>query len=120
MDVSHWLSPERSLNFLKDFLELSREQGANLKTLDIVREAIIRESTYNFGHGRSFTDQEIILLAKQLLECRNPYTCPKGRLTFFEIPTRDFEKRFPEKDLNFTRIQKNAFPSPNFPRRISR
>ena len=92
-----WLSPESSLNFLKDFLELSREEGANLKTLDIAKEAMIRESTYNASNGRNFSDQEIILLAEKLLECRNPYTCPKGRPTFFEIPVRDFEKKFQRK-----------------------
>lgn len=92
-----WLSPESSLNFLKDFLELSREEGINLKTLDIAKEAMIRESTYNASNGRNFSDQEIILLAEKLLECRNPYTCPKGRPTFFEIPVRDFEKKFQRK-----------------------
>ena len=92
-----WLSPESSLNFLKDFLELSREEGANLKTLDIAKEAMIRESTYHASNGRNFSDQEIILLAEKLLECRNPYTCPLGRPTFFEIPVRDFEKKFQRK-----------------------
>ena len=90
----HWLSPERSLCFLKDFLEIAREQGGTLQTLDIVKEAMIRESTFKAREGKGFSDKEMVLLAKELLDCRNPYTCPKGRPTFFEIPTREFEKRF--------------------------
>ena len=93
----HWLNPERSINFIRDFLELSREQGVNFETLDIAKEVMIRESTIRTGDGRGFSDQEMILLAKELLACRNPYICPKGRPTFFEIPTRDFEKRFQRK-----------------------
>jgi len=90
----HWIKPQRSINFLKDFLELSREQGLNLQILDIAKEAMIRESKFTAGEGGGFSDQEMISLAKKLLECRNPYTCPNGRPTFFEIPTRDFERRF--------------------------
>jgi len=36
-------------------------------------------------------------LINQLLACRNPYVCPKGRPTYFEIPKRDFENRFKRK-----------------------
>ena len=93
----HWLTPERSLTFVKDFLEIAREQGGSLKTIDIVKEAMIRESKVKGGQGGGFSDQEMILLAKELLACRNPYTCPKGNPTYFEIPSRDFENRFRRK-----------------------
>lgn len=93
----HWLSPERSVAFVKDFLEIAREQGGSLKTLDIVKEAMIRESKIRGGQGGGFSDQEMILLAKELLACRNPYTCPNGNPTYFEIPNRDFENRFRRK-----------------------
>ena len=68
-----------------------------MQTLDIVKEAMIRESTFKAREGKGFSDKEMVLLAKELLDCRNPYTCPKGRPTFFEIPTREFEKRFQRK-----------------------
>ena len=92
-----WLSPERSLVFIKDFLEISREQGSSLQTLDIVQEAMVRKFSFKSWESEGFSDQEMILLAKELLHCRNPYTCPKGRPTFFEIPIRDFEKKFQRK-----------------------
>ena len=88
--------PRKKYKLLKDFLELSRERGVNFETLDIAKEVMIRESTIR-RRWKRFSDQEMILLAKELLACRNPYTCPKGRPTFFEIPTRDFEKRFQRK-----------------------
>ena len=93
----HWLSPGRSVSFLKDFLEIAREQGKGERTLDILMEVIIRESTFKAKEGGGFSEQEIILLAEELLSCRNPYTCPQGRPTFFEIPTREFENRFQRK-----------------------
>ena len=93
----HWLSPGRSVSFLKDFLEIAREQGKGERTLDILMEVIIRESAFKAKEGGGFSEQEIILLAEELLSCRNPYTCPQGRPTFFEIPTREFENRFQRK-----------------------
>jgi DNA mismatch repair protein MutL len=93
----HWLSSGRILTFIKDYLELACEQGNGMKTLEIVREAMIRDSLIKAGQGGEFSDQEMILLAKDLLACRNPFTCPKGSPTYFEIPHREFESRFRRK-----------------------
>ena len=93
----HWLSSGRSVTFIKDYLELACEQGNGMKTLEIVREAMIRDSLIKAGQGGEFSDQEMILLAKDLLACRNPFTCPKGSPTYFEIPHREFESRFRRK-----------------------
>ena len=40
---------------------------------------------------------EIVHLVTQLLGCRNPYVCPRGKPVYFEIPKRDFETRFKRK-----------------------
>ncbi len=93
----HWLSPGRSVSFLKDFLEIAREQGNGGRTFDILMEVIIRESRFKAKEVGGFSEQEIVLLAKELISCRNPYTCPQGRPTFFEIPTREFENKFQRK-----------------------
>ena len=93
----HWLSPGRSVSFLKDFLEIAREQGNDGRTFDILMEVIIRESRFKAKEVGGFSEQEIVLLAKELISCRNPYTCPQGRPTFFEIPTREFENKFQRK-----------------------
>jgi DNA mismatch repair ATPase MutL len=58
---------------------------------------MIKNSTKNIGQKGRFTEEDAIQLANQLLGCRNPYTCPKGKPTFFELPVRDFESRFRRK-----------------------
>ena len=92
-----WLDPTEGLNFIKDFLAVSRERGKNLKAIDVFRDVMIDKSSIKTFESGGFSDNEIIHLAKDLLSCRNPFTCPKGNPTYFEIPTRDFEARFRRK-----------------------
>ena len=91
-----WLSPEEALGFLRDFLEIARENGGSMNTLGFAKEALVRQSTKATG-AQDFSEDEIIRIVGQLLGCRNPYTCPKGRPTYFETPKRDFENRFRRK-----------------------
>lgn len=93
----HWLSSGGSVSFIKDFLEISHVQGTGSHTLNVVRDAMVRNSGIKAGQGGGFSDQEMILLAKDLLGCRNPFTCPKGNPTYYEIPHREFENRFRRK-----------------------
>ena len=88
-----WLSPEEALGFLRDFLEIARENGGSMNTLGFAKEALVRQSTKATG-AKDFSEDEIIRIVGQLLGCRNPYTCPKGRPTYFETPKREFENRF--------------------------
>jgi len=92
-----WLNPIEGLNYIKDFLALSREQGKNLEAIDVLRDVMIDKSSIRTSESGGFSDNEIIQLAKELLSCRNPFTCPKGNPTFFEIPNREFENRFRRK-----------------------
>ena len=91
-----WLSPEEALGFLRDFLEIARENGGSMNTLGFAKEALVRQSTKATG-AKDFSEDEIIRIVGQLLGCRNPYTCPKGRPTYFETPKREFENRFRRK-----------------------
>lgn len=91
-----WLSPEEALGFLRDFLEIARENGGSMNTLGFAKEALVRQSTKATG-AQDFSEDEIIRIVGQLLGCRNPYTCPKGRPTYFETPKREFENRFRRK-----------------------
>ena len=93
----HWLPPEDAANYLKDFLEVAREHGGDLRVESFIREALERQVNYSHETKASFTDAEIIKLASQLLGCRNPFVCPRGRPVYFEIPIRDFETRFKRK-----------------------
>jgi len=92
-----WLDQESSSSFLIDYLEVSRDRGKSIQIIEILREVMIRKSKVKKGQSRDFSDNEMIALAKQLHQCKNPFSCPGGNPTYFEIPTRDFESRFRRK-----------------------
>ena len=68
-----------------------------MKEIEILRELISRKSKIKSVESGGFSDEEMIMLASQLHECRNPFSCPVGNPTYFEIPCRDFERRFRRK-----------------------
>ena len=92
-----WIDPAKAVNYLRDFLEIARESGGGLQTESLVRQALERQANYQYETKGDFSDNEIIQLVDQLLRCRNPYVCPRGRAVYFEIPIRDFETRFKRK-----------------------
>ena len=92
-----WIDPSQAVGFLQDFLEVARENGGEMNTGSFAKEALIRQATKSQGAGEDFSDDEIVRMTNRLLACRNPYTCPRGRPTYFEIPKRDFETKFRRK-----------------------
>jgi DNA mismatch repair protein MutL len=93
----HWLDPSRAAAYLQDFLEIARDNGGALQVESFVRQALERQANYRHENKEVFSDEELIDLVDQLLRCRNPYVCPRGRPVYFEIPVRDFETRFKRK-----------------------
>lgn len=92
-----WIDPSEAAGFLRDFLEVARENGGDINTETFAKEALIRQATKSQGQGEGFSDDEIVRMVNRLLVCRNPFTCPRGRPTYFEIPKRDFETKFRRK-----------------------
>lgn len=92
-----WIDPSQAVGFLRDFLEVARENGGEMNTGSFAKEALIRQATQSQGAGEDFSDDEVVRMTNRLLACRNPYTCPRGRPTYFEIPKRDFETKFRRK-----------------------
>ena len=92
-----WVSPAQAVGFLKDFLEIARENGGEMNVEAFAKEALISRATNNREISDDFSDEEVVRIANQLVACRNPYTCPQGRPTYFEIPKREFESRFRRK-----------------------
>lgn len=92
-----WLEPGEAAHFIRDFLDLAREERGDAKFESWARKALENRANYTMEVRDDFSDDEIIRLINQLLACRNPYVCPKGRPTYFEIPKRDFENRFKRK-----------------------
>ena len=92
-----WIDPREAVAFLRDFVEVARESGGEMNTEAFAKEALIRQATQNHGGREDFSEDEIVRIGNQLLKCRNPYTCPRGRPIYFETPRRDFESRFRRK-----------------------
>ena len=92
-----WVDPEKALQFLKDFLDIARESGGTMNPEKFSKEVLVGRATHDQSNRKGFSDQEIIRLAEQLLTCRNPFSCPKGKPTFYEIPKREMEERFKRK-----------------------
>jgi DNA mismatch repair protein MutL len=92
-----WVSPEFARSYILDFIEIASSVSGVGDTETFVKNVMIKNSTKNIGQKGRFTEEDAIQLANQLLGCRNPYTCPKGKPTFFELPVRDFESRFRRK-----------------------
>ena len=92
-----WIDPSQAVGFLRDFLEVARENGGEMNTGSFAKEALIRQATQSQGAVEDFSDDEVVRMTNRLLACRNPYTCPRGRPTYFEIPKRDFETKFRRK-----------------------
>ena len=80
-----------------DLVEIGIDSGGETEIEKFAKEAISKQATESFGLKNSFSENDVVRIANQLLACRNPYTCPKGRPTYFELPVRDFENRFRRK-----------------------
>ena len=89
-----WLEPDEARLFVEDFLEIAREEGGRPQINQFAKDALIRQTSSPIEKKGSFSGEEVIRLANQLMKCKNPYTCPNGKPTFFETPYRDFETRF--------------------------
>jgi len=92
-----WLDPEEAKLFILDFIDLSRESGADRKIEVHIKEALIKQLSKKREIKKGYSETEIVQLANELLRSRNPYTCPQGRPIYFELPIRDFENRFRRK-----------------------
>lgn len=90
-----WLEPTEAALFIRDYLDSVRETGGGSVTSQIAGEELTRLAVVRgSAAAEAFADGEIVRLAEQLLACRNPLTCPKGRPTYLETPKREWEKRF--------------------------
>lgn len=92
--VPGWLEPGLAENFVKDAASLIREQGILPKSTDFLYEKIAKLAvmeTLKFEIPVAL--EQINSLVQELLSCQNPLTCPRGNLTYFELSSRDIEKR---------------------------
>ena len=92
-----WLEPAVALKFVMDFIDIAREEGSQIKTEQFAKKVLARQATRTSAKKEQFSDEQVIELVEKLFECRNPYVCPVGKPTHFEIPKREFENRLMRK-----------------------
>lgn len=92
--VPPWLDPNQAEEFVRDLLAVIREKGLPERQPELARERIaLLASRKAIRVSDRVTEEEIVGLARRLMECGNPLTSPLGRATFFEIGTAEIEKR---------------------------
>jgi DNA mismatch repair protein MutL len=92
--VPHWLQPGMAEEFIRDLLSVIRERGLPENQPELARERIATLAARKaIRISDRVTEEEIIGLARKLLQCANPLTSPLGRSTFFEMPAGEIEKR---------------------------
>ena len=63
----HWLAPGEAISYLRDFLEIARENGGKLQIESFARQALERQVNYQQENRGEFSDGQIIDLVDQLL-----------------------------------------------------
>lgn len=92
--VPSWLETGLAESFVKDLAFLIREQGLIPKGNDLLYEKIAKLAVMEtIKFEAPLNEEQINSLVGELLSCKNPMNCPRGTLTYFELSTRDIEKR---------------------------
>ena len=64
----HWVEPAQAVVYLKDFLEIARENEGDLQVESFVRQAMERQANYSHETKGGFSDSEVIELTEKIIE----------------------------------------------------
>lgn len=93
--VPEWLEPAAAEQFIKDVAGLIRDAGVLPRGADVLHEKIAKLAVTEAIQAREDLGEEAIeKLAQQLLECKNPLTCPRGKRAYFEVSLGELERKF--------------------------
>lgn len=93
--VPPWLDPGLAEEFVRDLLAVIREKGLPEHQPELARERIaLLAARKAIRVSDRVTEEEIVVMARRLMQCANPLTSPLGRATFFEMGAGEIEKRF--------------------------
>jgi DNA mismatch repair protein MutL len=89
-----WLAPDHAEVFVRDLAGLAREGRISQKDINLAYHMLSNLACkYSITVRENLTAAENSEMAKRLLQCKNPLTCPKGKLTYFEIADSDIDRR---------------------------
>lgn len=92
--IPAWLDPNLAEDFVRDLLGVIREKGLPENQPEVARERIaLLASRKAVRVSDRVSEEEIVALARRLLDSPNPLASPLGRATFFEMGAAEIERR---------------------------
>lgn len=89
-----WLPEKEAEAFVRDLVLEIREKGIDPQKKDLAYEHLARSAaTRAVRLSDHLHDADILALARDLLRCKQPLTCPQGRATYFELSQNELSKR---------------------------
>ncbi len=89
-----WLDPDEAEPFLREAVELLREQG-KLRDAQAREQALAKlAAKAAVRRDDMASEADVTALAAQLAACDNPLTAPDGKPTYIELSTGDLQRRF--------------------------
>ncbi|GHB96935.1 DNA mismatch repair endonuclease MutL [Cerasicoccus arenae] len=90
-----WLPEAKAEAFLRDLVDRLREGEIDPRRTELAHEQLARlAATRAVRYDDDLPEAAITKLAEQLLECRQPLACPRGRPTIVELSSGELRKRF--------------------------
>lgn len=90
-----WLPEAQAETFLRDLVDRLREGELDPAKTTLAHEQLARmAATRAIRYDDDLPDAAIEQLAEQLLECKQPLACPRGRPTLVELSANEVRKRF--------------------------
>ncbi|MEM9226378.1 MAG: DNA mismatch repair endonuclease MutL [Verrucomicrobiota bacterium] len=90
-----WLPEAEVEHFLRGVIERMSEGSLDLSRPELADEALARLAATRALKPRDEVElEEMLELARALLQCRQPMNSPRGRPTYFELAQREIDRRF--------------------------
>lgn len=92
--IPEWLELDQAESFVRDMIDMIRQRGGNQRKDSALWESVARlavKDSYQANDGIS--DAAIGQLVADLMQCKTPHTCPKGKPTFTEVSWNEWGKR---------------------------
>ncbi|WP_269539860.1 DNA mismatch repair endonuclease MutL [Cerasicoccus fimbriatus] len=90
-----WLPEAQAESFLRDMIDRLLAGEIDPKRTQLAHEALAKiAATRAIRYDDNLPDAAIEHLVEQLLECRQPLSCPRGRPTIVELSANEMRKRF--------------------------
>lgn len=93
--IPAWIDPGLAEGFLRDLVdELKEGRISERENRSAHAKMAVLAAAQAWRKGDRLTDEQMVQMARRLLQCRNPLSCPAGKPTLVEWDHTDLERRF--------------------------